>query len=102
MPEDSFEPKNMHYGIMNGGVFERIGEVVEPVSFSVDDAVDSSQSYFHGLMAGWSGTMSLKVPWWAVNRASDVIGVRAPYLVAKLRRGGKAHKGKARSICRAT
>ena len=102
MPEDSFEPKNIHYGIMNGGVFERIGEIVEPVSFPVDNDVDSSQSYFHELMAEWSGTMSLKVPWWAVNRISNAIGIRAPYLVANLRRGGKSHKGKARSICRAT
>lgn len=97
MPDDSFEVKNVHFGIMNGdGSYKRIGEVIEPVSFSVDDDVDSSQPYFRELMAECSGTMSFEVPWWALNRASDVIGVRAPYLVANLRRGGKSHKGKTR------
>ena len=101
MSEVGFKIENAHYGIMNGGVFEYVGEVVGPVSISVDDDADSSRSYFRELMAEWSGTMSLKVPWWAVNRTSGVIGVRAPYLVANLRRGGKSHKGKARSICHA-
>ena len=102
MPEDRFEPKNIHYGIMNGGVFERIGEVVKPVSFPVYDAVDSSQSYFHELMTDFSGTISLKLPWWQLNRVARTLGHRAPYLVARLMRGGKSHKGKARSICRDT
>lgn len=101
MPEDSFKLKNIRYGIMNGGVFEYIGEAVESVSLSVDGDADSSQSYFHELMTGFSGTISLKFPWWQLNRVERMLGYRAPYLVARLRRGGKSHKGKARSICRA-
>lgn len=102
MPEEDFTPRRMHYGIMNGGVCERIGEVGEPVSFSVDDDGISSRSYYRELTADWSGTISFKIPWWRQNRVARILGFRALYYVARLRRGGKSHRGKASPSCRAT
>lgn len=102
MPEDSFEPKNIHYGIMNGdGSYKHIGEVGESVSLSVDDDGISSRSYYHELMTDFSGTISFKIPWWQRNRVARMLGFRAFYHVARLRRGGKSHKGK-EMRCRAT
>ena len=95
MPEDSFEPKNIHYGIKNGdGSYKYVGEVGESVSLSVDDDGISSRSYYGELTADLSGTIVLKIPWWQRNRVARMLGCRAFYIVARLRRGGKSHKGK--------
>ena len=95
MPEDSFEPKNIHYGIMNGdGSYKRIGEVGESVSLSVDDDGILSRSLYRELTSDFLETISFKIPWWQRNRVARMLGCRAFYLVARLRCGGKSHKGK--------
>ena len=103
MPEDSFTIENLHFGVIGrDGSYEDVGEVVESVPFVVDKEESSSKSYFREALADHTGTLTLKVPWWQVNTLAKVMGYRAPYLVARLRRGGKSHKGKARLTCHAT
>jgi len=71
-----------------------VGEVGEPVSLTVNGDADSSRSYYRELTADLSGTISLKIPWHQRNRVARILGYRAFYLVARLKRGGKSHSGK--------
>ena len=94
MPDEGFKIENLRYGTTNGVVLKPISEVGELVSLSVDDDGILSRSYYHEMTADLSGRIVLKIPWWQRNRVARMLGYRAFYRIASLKRGGKSHHGK--------
>ena len=73
------------------GTWSEPMELGEATAFDMRPS-DEEMERWGRVLADVSVHMSFRVAWWSINRTFKLMGLKPPYTVRGLRRGGKSHR----------
>lgn len=94
MGDDSYGLTNVCYAVMNDdGEYEEFHVLGEAASLDISTPDEDVERWADALAALPTCTsFQFRLDWWMYNAWCRIFGIRTPYTIRRLRRGGKSHK----------